>query len=123
MNQGRIWCVVNPTVGLPLFLGSVAITSLVVHFAVLSHTGWFSNYWMGSTRPKTAMNGDAAAVASIVPQSSPAFTVSVAPVAATPGVVQTSFVVTVTPNNVTTAQAEPGAKSHPDEKLALAKTQ
>jgi light-harvesting protein B-800-850 alpha chain len=31
MNQGRIWCVVNPTVGLPLFLGSVATISLLVH--------------------------------------------------------------------------------------------
>ncbi len=28
MNQGRIWTVVKPTVGLPLFLGSVAVTSL-----------------------------------------------------------------------------------------------
>ena len=38
MNQGRIWCVVNPTVGLPLFLGSVALTSLAVHAAVMTHT-------------------------------------------------------------------------------------
>ncbi|NEP82323.1 MAG: light-harvesting protein, partial [Okeania sp. SIO3B3] len=30
MNQGRIWCVVNPTVGLPLFLGGVAAISLIV---------------------------------------------------------------------------------------------
>src|SRR5947209_5898856 len=113
MNQGRIWCVVNPTVGLPLFLGSVALTSLAVHTAVMTHTTWMGNYWMGSARPKTAMNGDAASVASLIPQSSPAFTVSVAPVAATPGTVQTSFVVTVTPNNVASAQAEPDAKAHP----------
>jgi light-harvesting protein B-800-850 alpha chain len=45
MNQGRIWCVVNPSVGLPLFLGSVAITSLIVHYAVLSNTSWFSALW------------------------------------------------------------------------------
>lgn len=38
MNQGRIWCVVNPTVGLPLFLGSVAVTSLIVHYSVLTHS-------------------------------------------------------------------------------------
>ena len=25
MNQGRIWCVVKPTVGLPLFLGTVLV--------------------------------------------------------------------------------------------------
>ena len=28
MNQGKIWRVVNPTVGVPLFLGAVALTSL-----------------------------------------------------------------------------------------------
>ena len=37
MNQGRIWCVVNPTVGLPLFLTAVALTSLAVHYFVLTN--------------------------------------------------------------------------------------
>ena len=48
MNQGRIWCVVNPTVGLPLFLGAVAVTSLLVHLAVLTNTTWFSAFLQGS---------------------------------------------------------------------------
>lgn len=47
MNQGRIWCVVNPSVGLPLFLGGVALISLIVHFAVLEHTTWISAFWGG----------------------------------------------------------------------------
>jgi len=47
MNQGRIWCVVNPTVGLPLFLGSVALISLIVHYSILSNTAWFSAFWGG----------------------------------------------------------------------------
>jgi light-harvesting protein B-800-850 alpha chain len=47
MNQGRIWCVVNPSVGLPLFLGAVALISLLVHFALLTHTDWFSAFWGG----------------------------------------------------------------------------
>ncbi len=47
MNQGRLWCVVNPSVGLPLFLGAVAITSLVVHFAVLSNSDWFTAFIQG----------------------------------------------------------------------------
>ena len=47
MNQGRIWCVVSPTVGLPLFLGAVAAISLIVHFAVLTHTSWFPAFWGG----------------------------------------------------------------------------
>jgi light-harvesting protein B-800-850 alpha chain len=40
--------VVKPTVGLPLFLGSVALTALAVHTAVLNNTTWFANYWSGS---------------------------------------------------------------------------
>jgi light-harvesting protein B-800-850 alpha chain len=48
MNQGRIWTVVHPTVGLPLLLGSVTVIALLVHFAVLSNTTWFSAYWNGN---------------------------------------------------------------------------
>lgn len=47
MNQGRIWCVVNPTVGLPLFLGGVLVISLLVHFSVLSNTDWFAKFIQG----------------------------------------------------------------------------
>ena len=45
MNQGRIWCVVSPTVGLPLFLGSVAAISLIVHFAVLGNAPWVAAFF------------------------------------------------------------------------------
>jgi len=47
MNQGRIWCVVKPTVGLPLLLGSVAVIALLVHYSVLSNATWFAKYWQG----------------------------------------------------------------------------
>ena len=47
MNQGRIWCVVKPTVGLPLFLGSVTVIALLVHYEILSNVKWFSAYWGG----------------------------------------------------------------------------
>ncbi len=50
MNQARIWCVVSPTVGLPLFLGTVLVIALLVHYAVLSHTTWFTKYWEGGTK-------------------------------------------------------------------------
>jgi light-harvesting protein B-800-850 alpha chain len=49
MNQGRIWTVVKPTVGLPLLLGSVAVIVLLVHFAILTHTTWVSKYFNGKT--------------------------------------------------------------------------
>ena len=59
MNQGRIWCVVKPTVGLPLFLGSIAITSLIVHFAILTHTTWMSSYWQGGHHERSSMSAPA----------------------------------------------------------------
>jgi light-harvesting protein B-800-850 alpha chain len=47
MNQGRIWCVVNPTVGLPAFLGTVLLISLLIHYSVLTHTTWFAKFLGG----------------------------------------------------------------------------
>jgi light-harvesting protein B-800-850 alpha chain len=55
-NQGKIWTVVKPSVGLPLLLGSVAVIAILVHYALLSHTTWFPKYW----------NGKAAAIESTV---------------------------------------------------------
>jgi len=97
MNQGRIWCVVNPTVGLPLFLGSVALTSLAVHTAVMTHTTWMGTYWQGKAKT-VAMNGTAGSVASLTSQAQPGFVVSVNPVAAASGNGGASFVVTVAPS-------------------------
>jgi light-harvesting protein B-800-850 alpha chain len=34
-------------VGLPLFLGTVLLISLLIHFSVLTHTTWFPGYWQG----------------------------------------------------------------------------
>ena len=53
MIYGKIWCVVKPTVGIPLFLGSVAVTSLFVHYHLLQATGWMKTYYMGKAAVKT----------------------------------------------------------------------
>ena len=98
MNQGRIWCVVSPNVGLPLLLGSVAVTSLIVHACVMTHTTWMSNYWQGNSKVRTSENGTPPAVATVTPKGEPAFVLSIAPVAGTPGKTESSFVVTVAPN-------------------------
>jgi light-harvesting protein B-800-850 alpha chain len=58
MNQARIWLVVKPTVGLPLFLGTVLTISLLIHFAVLTHTTWMGSFWQGGA--KTAHSSVAA---------------------------------------------------------------
>jgi light-harvesting protein B-800-850 alpha chain len=39
--------VVKPTVGLPLFLGTVLLISLLVHYSILSNTTWFPAFWQG----------------------------------------------------------------------------
>lgn len=95
MNQGRIWCVVNPTVGLPLFLGSVALTSLAVHTAVMTHTNWMSNYWQGGRHSRQSET---------LPPSPTAFQMKVTPVPATT-LSPASFVITVTPNGAAAPEA------------------
>lgn len=47
MNNAKLWLVVKPTVGIPIFLGAVAVGSFSVHLAVLSNTGWVSNFLKG----------------------------------------------------------------------------
>jgi light-harvesting protein B-800-850 alpha chain len=48
MNNAKMWLVVKPTVGIPLFLTSVAVGSFAVHLAVLSKTNWYEDYLVGS---------------------------------------------------------------------------
>jgi light-harvesting protein B-800-850 alpha chain len=66
MNQARIWTVVKPTVGLPLFLGAVATTSLLIHYAILTHTTWMGAFFEGHAK--------AAPVAASAPAAAPAAT-------------------------------------------------
>ncbi len=56
MNQGKVWRVVNPTIGVPLFLGAVALTSLFVHYQLLKTTQWLPAYYQGGPKaaPKAA---------------------------------------------------------------------
>jgi light-harvesting protein B-800-850 alpha chain len=47
MNNSKLWLVVKPTVGIPLFLSAVAIGSFAVHVAVLSNTTWVADFLSG----------------------------------------------------------------------------
>jgi light-harvesting protein B-800-850 alpha chain len=47
MNNAKMWLVVKPTVGVPLFLTAVAVGSFAVHVAVLSNTTWVSDFLSG----------------------------------------------------------------------------
>lgn len=97
MNNGRIWCVVNPTVGLPAFLGSVALISFTVHFAVLNNTTWIKDYWSGGAQKTAANESKSAPVALTSHSGAPAFVINVTPAAGTSGKEAAAFVVTVTP--------------------------
>ena len=55
MNQGKIWLVVKPTVGLPLFLGGVTVIALAVHAAILTNTAWYPGYYSGTAKAKAGM--------------------------------------------------------------------
>jgi light-harvesting protein B-800-850 alpha chain len=63
MNQGRIWTVVDPSVGLPALLGGVAVIVLLVHFAVLQNTSWVSAFMNGGKT--AAVSAPAAAPAAV----------------------------------------------------------
>lgn len=47
MNNAKMWLVVKPTVGIPLFLSAVAIGSFAVHVSVLTNTSWVSDFLSG----------------------------------------------------------------------------
>ena len=74
MIYGKIWLVVKPSVGIPLMLGAVAVSSFAVHYALLSHTTWLPKYYNGaagaptkaameSTTPTASLPGDTAVAA------------------------------------------------------------
>ena len=48
MIYHKIWLVVKPTVGIPVFLGAVAVTGFAVHLAVGMHLDWIKPYINGT---------------------------------------------------------------------------
>jgi light-harvesting protein B-800-850 alpha chain len=46
-DNAGIWLVVKPTIGLPIFLIAVAVTALIVHWALLVDSGWYAAYHQG----------------------------------------------------------------------------
>lgn len=54
MNNARLWLVVNPTVGIPVFLGAVAIGSFANHVAIVTNTSWVGDFLSGEELGATA---------------------------------------------------------------------
>lgn len=54
MNEGKIWTVVKPSTGVPLFLGTIVVMVFAVHYAILNNTTWMAAYWQGNAPMRTA---------------------------------------------------------------------
>ena len=63
MIYGKLWCVVKPSVGIPLFLSAVAISSFAVHYMLLTHTTWLKNYYNGSAKVMATADAPASSAA------------------------------------------------------------
>ena len=61
MIYGKMWCVVKPSVGIPLFLSAVAIGSFAVHVALVTNTTWIKDFLQGC-KAATAQSQSAPAV-------------------------------------------------------------
>jgi light-harvesting protein B-800-850 alpha chain len=67
MIYGKLWLVVKPTVGIPLFLGAVAVASFAVHYMLLTHTTWLKKYYNGAAPAAAAALESAPSTASAAP--------------------------------------------------------
>lgn len=47
MIYGKMWCVVKPSVGIPIFIAAVAIASFSVHVALTLNTTWVKGFLNG----------------------------------------------------------------------------
>lgn len=63
MIYGKMWCVVKPSVGIPIFLGAVAVGSFAVHLALATNTTWVKDFLNGSSAKSAAVSAPAAAPA------------------------------------------------------------
>lgn len=61
MIYGKLWLVVKPSVGVPLFLGACAIGSFAVHYALLTNTTWVKAFLNGNTKAVMAEGSAAGA--------------------------------------------------------------
>jgi light-harvesting protein B-800-850 alpha chain len=48
MIYGKMWCVVKPSVGIPIILGAVAVGSFCVHLALVTNTTWVKAFLNGA---------------------------------------------------------------------------
>ena len=55
MIYGKMWCVVKPSVGIPLFIAAVSVASFSVHLAIVSNTTWVKKFLNGNATAAVTM--------------------------------------------------------------------
>jgi light-harvesting protein B-800-850 alpha chain len=55
MIYGKLWCVVKPSVGIPIIIGAVAVASFSVHLALTMNTTWVKRFLNGNTAQVAAV--------------------------------------------------------------------
>jgi light-harvesting protein B-800-850 alpha chain len=60
MKEGRIFLYVSPNVIIPIMFLVLVMTSLAVHYSILSNTTWFGDFWQGAAAPAAAAAAPAA---------------------------------------------------------------
>lgn len=58
MNNGRMWTVLSPNVGVPIFFAALVITSLTIHYHLLTKTTYFTDFLRGTSAAVSVVNGD-----------------------------------------------------------------
>ncbi len=58
MIYGKMWCVVKPSVGIPIFIAAVAVASFSVHLALTMNTTWVKNFLNGGQKVVAAAAAD-----------------------------------------------------------------
>ncbi|MFM2009087.1 MAG: Light-harvesting protein alpha chain [Pseudomonadota bacterium] len=58
MIYGKIWCVVKPSVGIPIIIGAVAVASFSVHLALTINTTWVKGFLNGSAGKVAAISNE-----------------------------------------------------------------
>lgn len=60
MKEGRIFLYVSPNVIIPIMFLVMVLTSLAVHYSVLTNTTWMSDFFQGAAAPAEAATAPAA---------------------------------------------------------------
>ena len=72
MNNGKMWLVLKPTVGIPVFFAGMVVASLSIHTSILLNSDWFPAFLKGGQKAAAAAPAAAPAAAAAAAAAAPA---------------------------------------------------